>query len=833
MAINTTTCYTDDIGSWQEVYQHKYSDRIKYLRDQTRRTPEVCLEHAMAEMKVYKETDGKDIPRVIERAMIFKTYLEDRTIFIDKGELLVGNICSKFRGSPWFGELYNEFAKREVDNPEHPELDPQVRQIDRHVISDEERKIIKDVIKPFFTGRTFEEYLYGNTPKQISSKAFYGGGYGGKIPNQGDLCVMQDIGHMFCNYPKVMKIGLNGIRKDLVDAKKRCEENYVKVGKKERLEWYEAALMGIDAVLAHSLKFAALAKEMAEKEEDAARKAELLEIARICEKVPANPAETWHEALQSLWFTHMSTLLEQCNYGNSFARFDQYMLPYYKASIDEIGRDQAMELLECFWLKLNSYTELYDFGTASVQAGFPLSQNLGIGGQLIDGSDGCNDVTMLCLDVDEDLGVMQPELAMRLWEGTPDEYLRRACEVVRLGRGKPKFYGDRAAVKMMRKSYPTVPDDELREFSAIGCIETALPYVTQNNSFVGLTNAGKLVELTLTNGRDPETGEQLGPMTGDPRTFESMEAVKTAFREQTMYWQEMMGKGMKYEMEGQGERLQLPFSSTLLEGPIEKGVDATQGGCWYTKYGILIGGIASAADSLCAIDTLVFKEKKLTMDELLDAVANNFEGAEEIRQMCINEVPKYGNDDDYADSWATYVCDVWNDSIDMINRNKDLIPKYGGDYTGAVLIGNGAVGMGMAVGALPDGKKAGEPLSDTMAPVQGRDVNGTEAVLHSVSKLPITRFAMGTALNQRFHPQLVANDDDITKFMDYMRTFERLGIHHIQFNIISSEVLKKAMKEPEKYNDLLIRVASYEAYYTELDPATQLDIIHRTEQGMW
>ena len=835
MAIKTTTKYTEDIGSWQEVFQPEMTDRINYLRNLIIERPEICLEHAYIEKEVREEIKGKDVPRALERVMIFKRYLEKRTIFIEKGELLVGNVTSKHRASVWFGELYNVWAEREIGDPK---LDPAYRQPDPHRITDEERRQLKEEIIPYFKGKTFEEYLYSKAEGEVAEKGFSFTASCPHIPNTGDLLVRQDAGHMLANYEKVLRKGLKGIREEIELAYKECKESYSPFNRKARMDWYEAALMGVDAVIEHSKRFAKLALDEAEKENDEKRKAELIEIARICNKVPENPAESWHEALQSMWFIQMSILCEQVNYANSMGRFDQYMFPYYNKSVNEdksITRDEALELLECFWIKLSSFTEMYDYGTAMTQTGFPITQNLIIGGQLRDGTDGCNDLTMLCLNAEENVGLIQPEIAMRIWEGTPDEYLRKACEIVRLGRGKPKFYGDSMAVKMVHKAYPLIPKEDLMDYAVIGCVEVALPYISQNNSFTGIQSVAKLMELTLNNGKCAICGQQIGPMTGDPRTFESIERLKQAFREQTMYWMTAMAKAMKVEMECQGERLMLPFSSTLIEGPIQRGIDMMQGGAWNTHYGVLAGGMANAADSFSAIDTLVFKRKVLTMDELINASLGNFEGkrGEEIRQMCLNECPKYGNDDDYADMWGQFVLDTWYDALDAINSKKELIPKYGGAYTGSILIGNGAVAMGPGSAGLPCGRKYPDPVSDTMAPCQGMDISGADAVIKSVTKMPAERFEMGTALNQRLTPQMLATDEDITKFMQYLRTAEKLGLYHVQFNVVDAKALKRAMEHPEDYKDLLVRVASYCAYFVELDKVSQMDIINRTEQGEW
>ena len=429
---------------------------------------------------------------------------------------------------------------------------------------------------------------------------------------------------------------------------------------------------------------------------------------------------------------------------------------------------------------------------------------------------------------------MQPEVAFRIWEGTPDKYLRKAAEVVRLGRGKPKFYGDRVALQMQRKAYPDIiTDEEFRNYAVIGCVEIALPHITMQHSFCGVQNMAKVLELTIHNGKCACCGKQIGPMTGDPRTFESMEQFKSAFREQTNYWARIMAKAVKTEMEVQATWNHAPFASTLIEGPIQKGVDLIEGGAEYTSYGLMIGGSANAGDSLGVIEQLIYREKKVTWDEMIAALKDDWKGHERLRQMVIHAVPKYGNDDDYADSNVAYVQNVWYDAIDWINTQNDLIPYFGGRFRGTSAMANQGSALGALVGALPDGFIGGTPLADAMSPVQGRDVNGTTAVLKSMGKLPLARYEMGALLNQRLTPQILATDEDLDRFVTYLRAFEALGNYHIQFNVINSENLVAAQKEPEKYQDLLVRVASYVSYFVELDPRTQNDIINRTQQSNW
>jgi formate C-acetyltransferase len=312
-----------------------------------------------------------------------------------------------------------------------------------------------------------------------------------------------------------------------------------------------------------------------------------------------------------------------------------------------------------------------------------------------------------------------------------------------------------------------------------------------------------------------------------------MEAIQQAFREQIFYWIKYLAKAAKVEMDIQYDRMMAPFCSSLLEGPLQKGADLIQGGTWYTTFGIWLGGLADSADSLGIIDKLIYHDRKVTWDELLAALKDNWNGHENLRQLCINGVPKYGNDHDYADRWAAFVMDTWIDTIDWLNTQQGLVPRYGGKYIGAIIAGGGHVCFGEVTAALPNGHIWPKPLADTMSPVQGMDRKGPTAVIKSVSKMPTHRFAMGATLNQRFSPQLLKNDRDLDNLVSFIKTCEELGLYHIQFNVISSELLREAMKKPENYRDLMVRVASYCAYFVELDPESQQDIIDRTEQLAW
>lgn len=831
--LETAAVDPQTIGSWQETFERTCSDRVKKAVERAVRTPEICLDRARAELAVSKAMEGRDIPRITYRAMVYKKYLEDRKIFISDGEIIIGHVTSKHRASPIFADLYMGFFARELD---HPKYDFQIRPFDAHIIHEDERKELREELIPYFKGKTLDELIYSTDDQEVLEKGFVLTSKCKHIANFADMMTTVDAGHTLVNYEKVLKLGLKGIREEAVMFKNRSAQSYIHFMAKKKNEFYDAVIMVLDAAMAHAQRYSKLAAELAGNETDPKRKAELLEISRVAAKVPAEPAESWHEALQAMWFTQIFILCEQVNWGDSFGRFDQYMYPYYKKSVEEdksITRDEALELLELFFVKASEFTEIYDYVGALVQIGFPISQNVIIGGQTQDGKDACNEVTMLVLDAEEQVGLIQPELAFRIWEGTPYQYLRRAAEVVRLGRGKPKFYGDRVALKMVRNAYPYLTEEELRDYAVIGCIELGIPHITSEFSCTGISNVAKSLDVTLHNGRCSLCGEPIGLETGDPRNFNTFEEFRAAFRRQIFYSTEIIMKAIKVEMECQAKWNPSPFASSLLEGPLEKGTDLIEGGAIDSCFGIMCAGSSNTADSLSVIQKLIYEEKKLTWDELLKAIDDNWAGHERLQQMVINAVPKYGNDDDYADRNMAWVLDNWYDSIDEGNKRKNLFPFYGGRYKGLIALGNTGCSLGEGVGALPDGRKSTVPLADGFSPVQGRDVNGTTAVLKSISKLPNRRFEEGTLLNQRLTPALLATSEDIDKFVTYLRTMEELGVFHVQFNIVDSKILRAALAEPENYKDLLVRVASYTAYYVELDPVTQQDIINRTEQGKW
>jgi formate C-acetyltransferase len=830
MAIASGEKNTKSIGSWQELFVPKTTARVKRLRENAIRTPEVSLERVRTEMKIGDKYDKE--PRILQRAYFYQTYLKDKIVFIADDELIVGNINSKVRGSTIEGST-TRWLEKEMDDPV---MDPQTRAFDRHIIRPEERKEIREVLIPYYKNKKLLfDYCLEKVDEISKEKAYPSTSSCPHIPDIADWQMFGDVGHQMANYEKVLKIGLKGIKAEVEYYLAQVDQPYEHYSVQQKRDFYKAVLITLDAAIDYAQRYSDLAKQKAAGETDAKRKKELERIAEVCAQVPVNPARDWWEAVQSVWMMHVLITCELSASVHCFGRFDQYMYPYYKKSVLEdktMTHDEALELLECFWIHTNC-TGLRSWDSVKILTGMGLGNNLTIGGQTREGKDACNDVTILCLECDEELGILLPETGMRIWSGTPDKYLRKAVELVRLGRGKPKFFGDKKGVQLLAKGYPELTIEDWREYSLLGCTETNLPHITMGNLFEGVNVVAKIMELVISNGKCTICGKQIGPVTGDPRTFESMDGVRKAFRDQVFYWMKHLAQGQKIPKETQSAFYPAPFSSSLSEGPMQKGIDITQGGSWFTTYGAFLAGLADTADSLGVIDRLIYREKKVTWDELTQALKDNWQGHDNLRQLCINGVTKYGNDDDYADEWAAFVMDTWYDTLDWINTQKELLPKWGGRWVGAMTTGSNTVAYGLNVGSLPNGHIYPNPLADTMSPVQGMDKNGPTAVIKSASKLPIHRFALGGPLNLRLSPQLVATERDVDNLMSFLRAIENEGIYHIQFNIISSDSLRKAMKEPEKYRDLMVRVASFTVYFVDLTAEQQMDIINRTEQQGW
>lgn len=824
---------TREIETWGRLHERTCSPRVKKAIDTVLKAKHgICLERAFAEMKTYEEHG--EMPRVLLRAYMLETYLKEKSISIRPYELLVGDYTSEIGYAPFFGEYYYEFVKNELDDPVK---DFAVRGFDVFDLDDAVRTQLRETVLPFYADKCFQHKILGELMDPVvKEKAVPMASTVPTTPVCGQLMIQTDIGHTVLNYPKVLQKGFNGIKADILAEKKKVMESYYTADQQKKCDFYDAMLICLDAGIAYSQRYSDLAAEMAAKETNPVRKKELLEISQTCAAVPANPATSFREAMQAMTMVHVLEFCEVINVSQGFARMDQYLFPYYKRSVIEeksMTREQATELVELWEVKLNEIVQLYNYDNAQTQMGFTLSLQGILGGQTKDGQDAVNELSYVILDAEEQVGLKEPDFGCRIFDGTDPAFIRRVSEVIKLGRGKPKFFFDNVAMECIKTGYPKLPTEAVREYIATGCTEIFMPFVTMCDSYAAIINVPKIVELTLHNGRCALTGAQIGLRTGNAAAFKSIGQFKKAYEKQLAYWLEYACKSVKTQMDAQAEFSFSPYSSALLEGPIEKGLDICEGGCWYTTYGVWFAGIGQAADALTSIDTLIFKEKKCDWSTLLDALQKDWEGYEDLRQYDINHIAKYGNDDDYADSNAAFIMDAWCDAIEYVNSRKDLIPEQGGKYVCSSIVATSPTGLGLNVGALPGGRKKYMPLSDTSSPEHGMDQRGPSAVVRSNGKLPQTRNALGNCLNQRLSPQMLATEEDMDKFVAFVMAASRSGLAEIQFNVISSQVLRKAMEAPENYRDLLVRTASYSAYFVDMNKRCQLDIISRTEQKNW
>ena len=833
MAIDSRNRSAKHVGAWQEVLDAVRSDRIEKARERVRKEPELCLERVRAEIKAYRQY--KDQPSIIQRARFLEIFLKEKTKIILGDELIVGTIGSKTRSAFITTANVPSFAE-EMDDPEK---DFSTRPYDKILIHPDERRELREEIIPAVQQeiKSLFQHNLNTVDRDILEHTAPGVSSCPHIPIIGDVSMTREAGHMFLNFETVLYKGIKSVRAEVLQRMSELDAPYRHFDTKQRREFYESVLITLDAATEYFKSYAGLARYMSLEEDDPRRKKELERIAEVCEHVSENPARDWWEALQSIWFMFSLSWMEHATFAVHFlGRIDQILYPFFKKTVEEekkMTREEAMELLECFLVKFNEPAWALNYEWSQWATGQGLSQTMVIGGQTAKGEDACNEVTLMVIEAMGNLRLNQPEFAMRVWEGTPTRYLKKAAELIRLGLGYPKFIGDRKGILMASKAYPDLTIEDWRQFSVAGCSEIGIPYITMDNAYEGIALAAKWMELVLSSGKCAVCGRQIGPETGDPRTFTSMEQVKDAYRRQVFYWGEYMAKAEKIFKENQSEWYPAPFCSAFAEGPLDRGRDITRGGAWYTLYGFLLASIADAADSLGVIDKLIFTDKKMTWDDLLKALNANWEGHENLRQLCVNGVPKYGNDDDYSDGWAVWVADVWADLIDWLNTRKDLIPKWGGRYLAGGLVAIASTQFGEAIGATPNGRKHPQPIADTCSPVQGVDRNGPSAVAKSFGKLPTYRWALSGLINLRLNPDLFSTDADIERFVGFIRSCEELGLYHVQFNIISADLLREALKEPEKHRDLLVRVASYVAYFVELSPNQQMDIINRTEQQGW
>ena len=783
------------------------TDRVRRLKDHVvKAKPTVCSERALIVTKSYQETEGE--PYELRRAKAVAAILNGITVRINPEELIVGMLASVQRGGPIFPEMGIFWLERELDEI------LETRKQDPFIVPDKVKEDLRGIFD-YWQGRNLYDHVWGALPEDVQEARK---NYIFTV----DLHERGGLGHILPDIPKVLRIGFEGIKAE-AEAKMAQVNRSVLEDYKKYIFW-QAITIVCDGIINFAHRYAAEARRLAEMETDPKRKQELLAVAKVCTKVPAGPAETFWEALQAQWFVQLAIQLEANGNAVSPGRADQYWYPYLKADIDA-GRltwEQAQELLDCLWIKYNEIVKVWDEEATFVHAGFPMTQNLTIGGITRKGDDATNELTFMCLNAQEHIGLTQPHLSLRVHEGTPEELLMRAGEVIAEGGGIPQLVSDNVYIPSLL--IRGVELEDARDYACIGCVEVGTIGLWGRNNG-GYFNMAKVLELALNDGVDRLTGKQVGLKTGDPSQFKSMEEVFAAYKKQLDHFVDLLAIEDNVLDMVHGQIMPHIVIDSVEPGCIESGKDVSLGGAKYNWTGPLGVGVANVGDSLAAIKKVVFDDQKITMPELVEALNNDFAGerGEEIRQLLLH-APKYGNDIDYADVWVRESTSAFFEAVERQQTSR------GGNFVPGLFSLSVSLPFGWHTGALPDGRKATTPLADGISPSHGMDVKGPTAVMKSVSKLDHIHLTQGAILNMKFTPTALQGERNLRKFTQLCRAYlNKLCGLHVQFNVVSADTLRDAQAHPEKYQDLVIRVTGYSAKFIELSHEMQDDIINRTE----
>lgn len=829
------------------------SARIDRLKDALfAEPPQIEADRAVLLTESYKETESE--PMITRRAKAFKHICEFLPITIRDDELVVGSNAKKPRSCQVFPEFSFEWLEAEFDTVATRSADP-------FYISEETKKTLHEVYK-YWKGKTTSElanaYMAPETKAAMAHNIFTPGNY-----------YYNGVGHVTVKYGEVLAIGYRGI---IEKAKKQRasinpgDEDFV-----TRSAFLDAVIMSCEAAITYGKRYAALAREMAGKETDATRRAELEQIAKNCDRVPEYGATSFYEACQSFWFIQMLLQTESSGHSISPGRFDQYMYPYLKADLEKgaITREFAQELVDCIWIKLNDLNKVRDAASAEGFAGYSLFQNLIVGGQDIHGIDATNDVSFMCMNATMHVLLPQPSFSIRVWNKSPHELLMRAAEVTRTGVGLPAYYNDEVIIPALMSRGLTLED--ARDYNIIGCVEPQKAGKTWGWHDAAFFNMCRVEELTFNNGRDE--GEQISIKTGELEDFDTFEKFFDAYKKQMTYMISLLVNADNAIDVAHAERCPLPYLSSMVDDCLARGKTPEQGGAVYNFTGPQGFGIANIADAMYAIRSLVYEQKKLTLRDIKDAMDHNFgkgavgaadvsaitekvalalaEKGEKvtendiraiyeavtknvsaggdnryaaIREMLLAE-PKFGNDIPDVDALAREAAYTYTKPLETFKNPR------GGMFQAGLYPVSANVPLGAQTGATPDGRYAHTPVADGVSPSAGMDTHGPTAAANSVAKLDHGIASNGTLFNMKFHPSVLAGTSGLESFVALVRGyFDQKGMH-MQFNVVSRETLRDAQAHPEKYKSLVVRVAGYSALFTTLSKSLQDDIINRTEQG--
>ena len=779
-------------------------ERLKLAFENAR--PEVYAERALLVTQAYRECEGA--PPVAKRARAMEKIFQEGTVLIKDDELIVGCKTPTPLGSPLYPEFNCKWIEQEIDTIAG-------RFETAFHISEETKSLLKEHVIPYWHGNTVFDCIVENVPPESL-----------KAVDEGLLFhyyLNRSIGHITVDYQKVLELGFKGIRQQIETSLNNiaCSDDD---RREEKRQYCKALLQVVDAVILFANRHADLAERMASACSDRTRKEELEQIAQVCRRVPEHPAGTFREALQSFWFAHLMLNLESNSYAISPGRFDQYIFPFYEQDLaaGRIDAGQAQELLNCLWIKFAELTVVKEGGTAKASNTYADFQNLNVGGLKADGSDGVNAISFMCLQAQMDLQLPQPQLSCLISSKSPQAFLLKACDLARMGTGMPAVYNaDELIVALMDKGKSLV---DARNGGINGCVEIS----GQGNDFMassGYVNLSKALELTLNNGASMTSGRQWGPVTGSASQIGSMEALWEAFKTQVTSLVALKNQYDLGAMAAFADTCPVLCTSILVDDCIPDATDYHDGGARYDLPMMCGVGTGTVADSLAAIDQFVFRDKRLSLDQLVQAMRANFEGHAELHRILSQKAPKFGNDDEVADQQAVRLVNAF------VRILKGFSNSRGNRYAANMIPTTTHLPFGDKTAASPDGRLAGAPLAEGISPVQGKDMAGPTAVVKTMGKIDHAATA-GTLLNMKFSPATLAGDLGLRKFAALIRTYFDLGGHHMQFNVVSRQTLLNAQEDPASYRSLLIRVAGYSDYFVMLSKDVQDEVISRTEHGI-
>ena len=774
------------------------SERIKRLRDRQRSTtPTICLDRARLVTKYYQGVATE--PNTLRRAKFFKYFLENRSIFIDPDSILAGHMASRLVGCPVFSD--------EIDTADTRPYDP-------YQFLPGEKDELK-ALAAQWKGHTFGDF----TKAQIDEESAL-------MEELGVFTIGSREKDTGSNAPDYYNLINRGYRWYIDECKaKIAAQTETDIEALNRKNNWESFIIVMEALIDHAHRYANFAEKMAAECDNEERRQELRTMAENCRVVPEFAPKTFHQGVQLVWFTHLAFMLEGNGHNHCLGRFDQYMYPLYQADLARgVSEDFMSDLVNELKLKVSELKIYRPAMEAQSYAGCPLWMHMFLGGQLQNGKDACNGLTDLVLRSIIEMPTKEPAMSFRYHNNINRNTLRLALECIRKGNSHPAFFNDNICIPNLLSMGYSVK--EAREYCVCGCVENMVPGITDENANVGFFNPYKILEITLNNGVDPVSKKQIGLQTGDVRTFTSMDQLTGAFRAQLHYFAQAWLKVFSRVVSCHAYLLPTLTASCFTQGCIDKGKYLQQGAAPHSFSVCAVTSPANVADSLAAIDVCVFRDKYMTMRELMDLLACDFEGHENMRQLLLNRAPKYGNNDPIVDDYARELADWLSDEL----QYNGLDDGHGARYTIVVSTQSYNVTLGEQIGAMPDGRHAFTPQADNASPMSGRDTNGPTAALSSIAHSDLFMYQTGALVNQRFDPALLKGEKGLDILESILRGyFEQYG-EHVQINVVDTKTLRAAQENPKDYQNILVRVAGYSAYFVELERKIQDDIISRTLQ---